>query len=67
MSLETVIDALEAHGCNPRQVDDGLWLAACPNCRDQGRFGLLEIHATAEGVQMACADDPDTTDGTALQ
>lgn len=61
--LEKLVNALRVHGCNPRQVSDGLWLAACPSCRDQGRFGLLEIRVTPEGVQTACEPapgDPDT-------
>lgn len=62
MNVETLIDALKAHGCKPRQVSDELWLAACPSCRARGRFGLLEIQVAPEGVRMACDLDPDKGD-----
>jgi hypothetical protein len=58
-ATDKLLDALRAHGCNPRQISDELWLAACPNCREQGRFGLLEIRVAPEGVRMECGPDPD--------
>ncbi len=54
MNAEALIGALRAAGCQPRQIGDGLWLAACPSCRARGHFGLLEVQVTPEGVHMDC-------------
>jgi hypothetical protein len=47
-AFEKLLAALEAHGCEPRQIGPGLWLAICPACRAQGRFELLEVNASAD-------------------
>lgn len=53
--VEKLIAALDAHGCNPRQISPGVWLAACPACRAQGRFELMEINVMPEGTTLRCA------------
>jgi hypothetical protein len=53
-AVDKLIAALEARGCEPRQISPGVWLAACPACRAEGRFGLLEINVT-DGTKIRCA------------
>ena len=56
-AIEKLIAALDAHGCNPRQISPGVWLAACPACREKGRFGLLEIDVMPDGPAARCATE----------
>ncbi len=52
---ETLLQALREHGCDPRKVGPGLWLATCPSCREAGHFGLLEVRQAPGGhIDLEC-------------
>jgi hypothetical protein len=51
-----LIRRLEAAGCQPRQVSDGVWFALCPTCLAENRRSTIEIRRTDHGLIMACVD-----------
>ena len=54
--LRNLLEALEAHGCEPRQVGPRRWVAQCPACRAKGRSELLVIAVCSDGrFDMRCA------------
>jgi hypothetical protein len=55
-SVPHLIRRLEAAGCQPRQVGDGVWFALCPACLSEDRRSTIEIRRTDQGLIMACAD-----------
>ena len=54
--LQRLLEALQAEGCEPRQVGPRRWVAQCPSCRAAGRSGLLAIEVCGDGrFDMRCA------------
>ena len=54
--IAKVLDALERHGCDPRQIGPGVWLAICPACRARGRDGLLTVREIDGRVCVGCGE-----------
>jgi hypothetical protein len=50
------IARLEAAGCQPRHVGDGVWFALCPECLANGQHSAIEIRVSETGVAIACAE-----------
>jgi hypothetical protein len=49
IDVAAFLAALEAAGCQPRQIGPGVWLAICPACRLEGRFSLMEVRLLPHG------------------
>ncbi len=52
--LQRLLEALQAEGCEPRQVGPRRWVAQCPACRAKGRRELLVIQVCGKGFDMRC-------------
>ncbi len=55
--IAKLLDALERHGCDPRQTGPGTWLAICPACRARGRDGLLTVREIDGRLNLGCAEE----------